>query len=97
MTPAISTPLSAIKILQTCAYCPNPCRRAWPANLKAPLETELPSNAALLTLAMHSKRIVIDDALRHAVDVDAPGLCACVAACSYQLDVLGALRSVLSS
>lgn len=95
MNSQISTPPSVDTTLKICAYCPNPCRRAWPAALAAPLESQLPSSLALLALAVLDSRIECDDQIMQALQ-PAEGTKACVTACSYGLNVLGAVSAAIS-
>ncbi|MCL4746708.1 MAG: hypothetical protein KJZ83_15050 [Burkholderiaceae bacterium] len=79
--------------LRMCALCPSPCRAAWPADLPAPLESELPSGLALLAMAVLDGQVVFDDGLKNALHVK-PGARVCVEQCVYGLDIVGAIVRV---
>ena len=87
-------PADPRSILEVCAFCPNPCRRAWPAELAPPLEGALPSGMSLLAVAVAEGRIEVDASVRAAL-VPGPGTLACIAVCSYGLDVAAALHGVV--
>lgn len=82
--------------LRMCALCPSPCRDAWPALSKAPLESELPSGLALLAMAVLDGHIALDDEVRASLHVK-PEAELCAQACVYHLSVVTGVRQVLGN
>lgn len=86
--------MEQLESLRFCAFCPNPCRRAWPAEAHAQNEAMTPSALSLLTVHVAEGRI--------ALDRDVEGLLAsqdmartCSAVCPYGLDIPALIGHVL--
>jgi fumarate reductase (CoM/CoB) subunit B len=77
-------------MLRFCACCPNPCRRAIPANHERQVESETPSALALIGLSLIDGRMEFDadvnDMLSH---TEMARLCR--TACPYDHDIAGAI------
>ncbi len=55
-TPATAA-ADATRVLSECAFCPNTCRPAWPADAAAQTESQTPSALALIALAVLDGRL----------------------------------------
>jgi hypothetical protein len=80
-------------MLRTCAFCPNPCRRAIPASFEHQLESRTPSALALLALQTLEARVPRDPSIREAL-LELDAAIACRDACVYGFDIPAAVRSV---
>lgn len=80
--------------LRFCACCPNPCRRAIPAQLPAQRETDTPSALAMIALAVIDKQLTLDASVRRALSRTEAAR-ACRAACPYGHDIAGAVETLL--
>jgi hypothetical protein len=79
-------------LFRFCACCPNPCRRALPADRLLQIEPETPSALSMIALA------VIDGQLPFAADVQrslsrTEAARHCRAACPYGHDIAGAIEA----
>lgn len=86
--------MQELEQLRFCAFCPNPCRRAWPADMAA--QNEAITSSALSTLAMQAAegRIAFDDDVR-ALLMQQEMAHVCRPACPYGLDVPALVNSVI--
>ncbi len=75
-----------LAVLAFCATCPNPCRRAWPADAAVQLEAITPSALALLALAV-ARRQVRADAETLALLDQTEMARQCRPACPYDHDI----------
>ncbi len=71
--------------LRFCAYCPNPCRSAWPAQALQN-EAATPSAMALLTIAVLDGRVSADADVRARL-ADRRMAETCRPACPYGFDI----------
>lgn len=84
-----------LKMLKTCAFCPNPCRSALPREQGATKESKLPSTQSLLTLYLIENR-VSDPSLRETLS-DRSAVRTCQKRCVYGFDVDGAIAEALET
>ncbi len=86
--------MQELEQLRFCAFCPNPCRRAWPA--AEATQNEAITSSALSTLAMQvaEGRVAFDDDVR-AVLMRQDMARACRPACPYGIDVPALVDGVL--
>lgn len=56
-TTAATAAADATRVLRECAFCPNTCRPAWPADAAPQLESQTPSALALIALAVLDGRL----------------------------------------
>lgn len=81
-------------LLRFCAYCPNPCRRAVPAERALQVETETPSAMSLIALAVVDGQLPFDaDARRVLARTEVTRQCR--VACPYDYDIAGAIEAVV--
>lgn len=80
--------------LSICAFCPNPCRSAIPADMFPPLESQLPSAMSLLACYLLDGRLAEPDALREAL-LDRTYVKLCQERCVYGYDVDAAIGAAL--
>jgi len=79
-------------LFRFCACCPNPCRRAVPADRPRQVESETPSALSIIALAVIDGQLAFDADTRHALG------CTVVAhlfrpACPYGFDIAGAIEA----
>jgi len=88
--------MQELEQLRFCAFCPNPCRRAWPAAEAA--QDEAITSSALSTLAMQvaEGRVELDDDVRAAL-MRQDMARACRPACPYGIDVPALVNGVIRS
>ena len=55
--PPAAAAADATRVLRECAFCPNTCRPAWPADAAPQLESQTPSALALIALAVLDGRL----------------------------------------
>lgn len=79
--------------LRFCACCPNPCRRAIPADLPEQFETDTPSALSMIALAVLEGRLDPQPAVRRALARTSAAR-ACRPACPYGYDIAGMLEQL---
>lgn len=78
------------ELFRFCACCPNPCRRAVPADRLLQLESETPSALSMIALAVIDGALDHDEATRRALArTEVAHLCR--PACPYGFDIAGAI------
>ncbi len=82
------------ELFRFCACCPNPCRRAIPADLAAQRESETPSALSMIALAVIDGELAFDAPVRLAL-ARTEAAHACRAACPYDLDIASAIDTFL--
>lgn len=88
-------PTTPRELLRFCACCPNPCRRAIPADAPVQVETQTPSALALIALAVIDGELPFDaDARRVLRRTEQARLCR--AACPYDHDIAGAIDTLVA-
>jgi hypothetical protein len=81
------------EMLRFCACCPNPCRRAIPAEHARQVESETPSALALIGLSLIDKRLEFDPEVNDMLSrTEMTRLCR--AACPYDHDIAGAIDNL---
>lgn len=78
-----------------CAFCPNACRQAFPADV-TPREYLMPSAMAYLAWSTATGKRRLDDAGRRIL-ARRDTLAACRSACPYDLDVGAAIDQALAA
>lgn len=80
------------ELFRFCACCPNPCRRALPADRLRQIEPETPSALSMIALAVIDGQLPFDaDVKRSLSRTEAAQHCR--AACPYGHDIAGAIEA----
>lgn len=83
-------------LFRFCACCPNPCRRAVPAERAVQIESETPSALSMIALAVIDGELAFDADARSALArTEVAHLCR--AACPYGYDIAGAIEAFSAS
>lgn len=79
-------------LFRFCACCPNPCRRAVPADRTRQVESETPSALSMIALAVIDGQLAFDAETRQALKrTEVAHLCR--PACPYGFDIAGAIEA----
>ncbi len=79
-------------LFRFCACCPNPCRRAVPAERAVQIESETPSALSMIALAVIDGELAFDADTRRAL-ARTEVAHHCRAACPYGYDIAGAIEA----
>lgn len=82
----------ARELFRFCACCPNPCRRALPADRRLQIESETPSALAMIALAVIDGQLPFDADVQHCL-ARTEAARHCRPACPYGHDIAGAIET----
>lgn len=95
-TTAAGAATDATRVLRECAFCPNTCRPAWPADAAPQLESQTPSALALIALAVLDGRLDAQASGALAALQRRDAVRASQARCTFGHDIDAALDAALS-
>jgi hypothetical protein len=95
MTTTPTPTLTPRQLLRFCACCPNPCRRAMPADAPRQAETVTPSALALIALAVIDGHLPFNADARRVLQHTEQAR-ACRAACPYDHDIAGTIDALVA-